>query len=92
MKFQLQKLDGTLTQASSSPLWLIPKQGTLLTASANEPVYSNPASTDNTYRWDAAAQQYVYNWSTKGLAAGYWYKIYAKLDDGEVHSVVVGLR
>ena len=46
---------------------------------------------DGVYKWDSIAQQYVYNWSTKGLAAG-WYKISAQLDDGNIYSITIDLR
>ena len=35
---------------------------------------------------------YQYNWSTKGLQAGYYYRIGAKLDDGTTEYVYIGLR
>ncbi|MGW6930873.1 PxKF domain-containing protein [Lentzea sp. NPDC054927] len=47
---------------------------------------------DGTFRWDATAQQYIYNWQTKGPTAGYTYRIGARLEDGQVHFVTVGLR
>ncbi len=49
-------------------------------------------TTGTTFKWDASSQQYSYNWSTKGFTPGYWYRIFAKLDDGTVRSVVVGVR
>ncbi len=36
--------------------------------------------------------QYQYNWSTKGLKAGYYYRIGAKLDDGTTAYVYIGLK
>ena len=32
------------------------------------------------------------NLATKGLSAGYWYKISVQLDDGNVYFVTVGLK
>jgi hypothetical protein len=61
-----------------------------MSTSVDELVYSDPATSGNTYRWDG--NQYIYNWSTKGLAAGYWYRIYAQLDDGTTQWVTIGLR
>lgn len=43
------------------------------------------------YRWDDTAQQYIYNWSTKGFTAGA-YRISAKLDDGVTHYTIVNLK
>ncbi len=92
VKFQIKKSDGTPIQASTMPLFLIPQNGGAMTASVDESAYSDTASTGNAFRWDNTSQQYIYNWSTKGFASGYWYKLSAKLDDGKIYSVTVGLR
>jgi len=81
-----------LAIATSAPIWLTPKQGNLVSASVDESVYSLPATTGNTFRWDTMSQQYIYNWSTKELAPGYWYKISAQLDDGGTYNAVIGLK
>jgi hypothetical protein len=92
VKFQLKKANGTIIQASTSPIWLSPQKGSAMSASIDESVYSVSATGGTTYRYDAATQQYIYNWSTKGLTTGYWYRIYVKLEDGTVQSVVVGIK
>ncbi|MCI0557688.1 MAG: PxKF domain-containing protein, partial [Nitrososphaera sp.] len=92
VKFQLKNWDGAVVQASTSPVWTTPKREDAMNASATELSTSVSATSGSTYRWDDANQQYIYNWSTKGLSAGYWYRVYAKLDDGNTYSVVVGLR
>jgi hypothetical protein len=63
-----------------------------MSATVGESSYADSGTSGTTFRWDSVAQQYIYNWSTKGLAAGYWYRISAKLDDGTVQSVVMGIR
>ncbi|MDP2665480.1 MAG: PxKF domain-containing protein, partial [bacterium] len=75
VKFQLKDVNGTPVKATTAPVWLSPQAGI----------------SDGVYKWDSSAQQYVYNWSTKGLAAG-WYKISAQLDDGNIYSVTIGLK
>jgi pimeloyl-ACP methyl ester carboxylesterase len=92
VKFQLKKYDGTITQATTLPVWLTPHKGSPMSASIAESVYSLAGTSGNTYRWDATSQQYIYNWSTKGLSPGFWYRIYTKLDDGNTYSVTIGLR
>lgn len=92
VKFKLKNSGGQVVQATVLPQWLTPTKGAALTGTIDEPVYSDPATTGSTYRWDSTSQQYIYNWSTKGFTPGYWYKIYAKLDDGTIKSVTVGLR
>jgi hypothetical protein len=42
-------------------------------------------------RWDAAAQQYIFNWSTKGVKAG-TYQLIISLDDGKSYSAVLTLK
>ena len=91
-KFQLKKADGTVVQAGSAPLWLTPAKGSLTTAAIDESLYGDAATTGNSYRWDATAQQYIYNWSTKGQASSYFYRIGVKLDDGNQYTVNIGLR
>lgn len=92
VKFQLKKSDGTLVQSATAPVWLAPQPGASMSASVDEPVYSAPATTGSVYKWDSIAQQYVYNWNTKGLATARWYQVSAQLDDGNTYSVTVGLK
>ncbi len=92
VKFQLKNSAGAVMQSFSAPVWLTAQRQGPLSAATNETVTTTIATAGTTYKWDAAGQQYIYNWNTKGLAAGYWYKVYAQLDDGNTYSVVVGLR
>jgi hypothetical protein len=92
VKFQLKKIDGTIMQTNTPPIFLSSVITSSMSAPVDESVYSPPATTGNTFRWDAVSQQYIYNWSTKGLASGFWYRIYTKLDDGNTYSVTMGLR
>jgi hypothetical protein len=43
-----------------------------------------------TYR--LAGSQYIYNWGTKGIAAGFYWRIGVTLDDGQTYYVTIGLR
>ncbi len=63
-----------------------------MSKSIDESIYNDPGTMGNQFKWDSGSKQYQYNWSTKGLTAGYWYKIYVKLDDGNVYSVTIGLK
>jgi hypothetical protein len=92
VKFQLKTLSGNLVQASTSPIWITPQRGTAMSTPIGEFEYTDPGTVGNVFKWDNATKQYIFNWSTKGLSAGYWYKILVKLDDGSEHSIVVGLR
>ena len=90
VKFQLKKSDGTMVQARTLPIWLSPQKGSSMSATVDESVYSGVATSGTAFKWDGS--QYIYNWSTKGLSAGYWYKISVQLDDGNVYFVTVGLK
>ena len=90
VKFQLKKANGSIITPGSAPIWLTPVKGSPTTASVDESVYSAVATGGGTYRADG--DQWIYNWSTKGLAAGYYYRIGVKLDDGQTYYVNIGLR
>ncbi len=92
VKFQLKKVNGMLAQAGKNPVWLTPIKGSTLTAAIDESTYSDPSTSGGEFRWDSAPGQYIYNWNTKGVTPGYWYKVSAQLDDGKTYSVTVGLR
>jgi hypothetical protein len=92
VKFQLRKADGTVVQSSSLPQWLTPAKGSPTTASVDESVYSDPATSGSTYRWDSTGQQYIYNWGTAKNQVGYYWRIGVTFDDGQTYFVNIGLR
>jgi hypothetical protein len=58
-----------------------------------EEVESRAASnTDNLYRYDPEADQYVYNLDTRPLLPGSSYLVRTTLDDGSAHDVVVSIK
>jgi len=57
----------------------------------NESVSTAAATTGNQFRYDPAADQYVFNWSTKGLSAG-TYQLSIELGDGVTRTVNLDLR
>jgi len=90
VKFQLKKSDGTPVSVKILPIFLSPQKGGAMSSPVDETTYTDTASNGTAFR--LSDQQYIYNWSTKGLAVGYWYKLSAKLDDGKTYSVTVGLK
>ena len=50
------------------------------------------ANTDNLYRYDPTAQQYIYNLSASSLQSNSLYLIRTILDDGTVHDVTIGIK
>jgi hypothetical protein len=90
-KFQLKKADGTIVQAGALPVFS--RSTTPVSCDlqiAPETLDTDTAFNGSTFRWDATAQQYIYNWSTKGLKSGE-YRIYATLDDGSKQYVDICL-
>ena len=90
-KFLLRDAAGNVVQAGSAQ-WLTPVKGAATTAGVSEDLYSTPATSGSVFKLDATSGQYHYNWSTKGLASGFFYRVGVKLDDGQVHTVSIGLR
>ncbi|MDP9317494.1 MAG: PxKF domain-containing protein [Actinomycetota bacterium] len=90
VKFQLKKLDGTVVQANTAPVWLIPVKGASMSMPVDESVYTASGDSGSTYRYDATAQQYIYNWKTG--TGGNYYRIGVTLDDGQTYYVNIGLR
>lgn len=91
-KFQVSKADGTVVKTNTTPQWVAPVKGSATSAAVDESIYTDPATTGDTYRWDSTASQYIYNWPTKGVATGYYERIGVRLDDGQTYFVNVGLR
>ena len=57
----------------------------------NETAVTIAASSGTQFRYDTSSNQYIYNWSTKGLTAGE-YRIKAELNGGQIITVKIGLR
>ncbi len=91
-KFQLKKADGTVVQANTAPAWLTPAKGSATSAAVDESLYSDPATSGSSYTWNSTGPHYQYNWSTKGVTSGFYYRIGTKLDDGQTYYVNIGLR
>lgn len=90
VKFQLKDANGVVVQTTGALQWLAPLKGGPTTAAVDESSFTDSATLGTVYYWDG--QQYHYNWSTKGLATGFYYRIGVKLDDGQIFYVYIGLR
>jgi hypothetical protein len=90
VKFQLKDAAGNVVQAATLPAWAVPAKGGVASAAVDEAVYADLPTSGGSFRWDGS--QYIYNWSTKGLQAGYYYRVGWTLPDGESGSVVIALR
>jgi hypothetical protein len=94
VKFQLKKSDGTVVQEGGTNLPAFTRsanRGVCDPSTSAEGVLSDPGFTGSAFRWDSTAQQYIYNFSTKGLTKGE-YRIFAALDDGTSQWVDICLQ
>jgi hypothetical protein len=92
VKFQLKDANGVIVQSGSLPVWITPQKGSATSAPVDESLYSGATTSGTNFRWDSSSQQYIYNWGTKGFAAGYYWRIGVSLDDGQTYYVNIGLR
>lgn len=92
VKFQLKNAAGQIVQANGAPVWQTPAQGNLTTSSVNESSFTTTGDSGSSFRWDATAQQYIYNWNTAATQAGYYWKIGVRLDDGQSYYTDIALR
>ena len=58
---------------------------------ANEAVSTSAADSGNTFRYDASAQQYIFNLSTRSLSQGTW-RLRIDLGDGTDHVVKIQIK
>jgi pimeloyl-ACP methyl ester carboxylesterase len=92
IKFELLNAEGESVQAATAPEWLEPMQKEPLNAKRNERKMNKKPTRGEVYEWKPKQQQYQYNWNTKGYEPGYWYEVSAKLDDGTIKTIVIGLK
>ncbi len=90
VKFALTDANGVSVQPAVAPLWVTPRKGAPTNAAVDEGDVSEPATTDAMYR--LRGDHYGYNWSTKGYATGFFWRIGVTLDDGQTYFVNIALR
>jgi hypothetical protein len=90
VKFDLKDANGIAVESASAPLWVVPKLGGPTDAAVDESVLSDLATTEATYRQDGS--HYSHQWSTKGYATGFFWRIGVTLDDGQTYYVSIALR
>jgi hypothetical protein len=91
VKFKLTDANGNVVQPVSAQ-WLTPLKGSATSQAVDEDIYNLSATTGGLYRWDATAQQSIYNWSTKGSSSGCYYRIGVQLDDGQTYYQNISLK
>jgi hypothetical protein len=89
VKFPLSDANGASVSTAIAELTLQMLSGGVPVGTPIDATPPGSADVGNRFRYDGS--QYVYNLSTKGLAAGAW-QLQVHLDDETVHTVVVGLK
>lgn len=90
VKFQLKDASGNIIQSTTPPQWITPQQGSALADSINETDFTDPTDSGTTYNWDG--DKYYYNRKIKDIPSGYHWLIGARLDDGQIYTVNIGMR
>jgi hypothetical protein len=90
VEFQVKRADATLVDQLTAPEWLTPEKGNATAASVNEELWTEPAASGTQFA--KTGDHWHYNWKTKGVAAGFTYRIGVQLDDGTKHYLVVASR
>ena len=91
LKFELRNAAGVPVPSAVAD-WLAAVKGSHITEKVDESLFGAVATTGSTYRYEATARQYIYNWSTKTVAADCYYRVGVRLDDRQTYFVTVALR
>jgi len=89
VKFQLTGASASISNLVA--LIYVAKVSNGVAGTEVEPATNVNADAGNVFRYDASANQYIFNWGTKGLTEGTW-QIRIDLGDGVTHIVNVSLR
>ena len=90
VKFQFLDANNAILNATTAPLWLMPQKGSALNKSVDESPFTDPTDSGTAYNLNGSL--YKFNWKTKNVQTGFWYRIFAKLGNGQLCSVTVGLK
>jgi hypothetical protein len=90
VKFQLTDATGSVVAPGVAPTWTTPQRLGPIGGPISDPGNADLPSSADAYRLSDTT--WIYNWATKGLTAGYYYRIGVRLDDGTTRTAVVGLR
>jgi hypothetical protein len=89
VKFQLTDAKGTLISTAVAHLTIQMISGNTLQGTPIDASASGNADVGDLFRFDGT--EYIFNWSTNPLSTGTW-QLQARLDDGTVHTVLIGFK
>ena len=90
VKFRFLDANNAILNATTAPLWLTSQKGSALNKPVDESLFADPVDTGTAYSLNG--NTYKFNWKTKSIQTGFWYRIFAKLGNGQLCSVTVGLK
>ena len=91
VKFQLTDATGVVVSTAIGTVTVQQFSGS---APVNDPldgVSSGGSNSGDFFRYDSTSSQYIFNLSTQPLPTGTW-QVQAHLDDGSIHTVMIGLK
>ena len=91
VKFQLTDSTGAVISTATGTVTVQQFSGS---APVNDPldgVSSGGSNSGDFFRYDSTSSQYIFNLSSQPLPTGTW-QVQAHLDDGSVHTVMIGLK
>jgi hypothetical protein len=91
-KFSLQDCAGANVPDSVATIQVFFYSNGVLGSEVEDIASVGKANTDNLYRYDAGAQQYIYNLDTAPLRANATYLVRTHLADGTDHDVLISVR
>jgi hypothetical protein len=89
VKFQLTDAKGALISTAVAHLTIQMISGNTLQGTPIDASAPGNADVGDLFRFDGT--QYIFNWSTQPLSIGTW-QLQARLDDGTVHTVIIGFK
>jgi hypothetical protein len=90
VKLGLVDSDG-IAQSDATVTFSYVKVSNEIAGAVVESLPATAATTGNLFRWDPVESQYVFNWSTRGLATG-TYELRVDVGEGAPRTVMVSLR
>jgi lysophospholipase L1-like esterase len=92
VKFAVTDWDNNpVTSATARLAYVKEHHDEFIPEQVEEAITNVAATSGDLFRYDANEQQYIYNWSTRGMEAG-TYQLFIALDDGKRYTAVLTLR
>ena len=91
VKFQLTDATGAVVSTATGTVTVQQFSGSEPVNDPIDGVSSGGSNSGDFFRYDSTSSQYIFNLSTQPLPTGTW-QVQAHLDDGSVHTVMIGLK